>query len=69
MTTTDTDNKRPTGMTAFTIILIGQVLSLLGTAVSQFGLSLWVYDQSGLATPMTRIAFWFTLPLVVPTAS
>ena len=65
MTTTDTDNKRPTGMTAFTIILIGQVLSLLGTAVSQFGLSLWVYDQSGLATPMTRIAFWFTLPLIV----
>jgi len=65
VTTLDTDNKRPTGMTAFTIILVGQVLSLLGTAVSQFGLSLWVYDQSGMATPMTRIAFWFTLPLIV----
>jgi len=65
VTTTCTKGKRPTGMTAFTIILIGQVLSLLGTAVSQFGLSLWVYDQSGFATPMTRIAFWFTLPLIV----
>ena len=52
-------------MTAFTIILVGQVLSLLGTAVSQFGLSLWVYDQSGLATPMTRIAFWFMVPMVL----
>ena len=65
MKTTEPDNKRPTGMAAFNIILIGQVLSLLGTAISQFGLSLWVYDQTGLATPMTRIAFWFTLPLVV----
>ncbi len=65
MTTTATDNKRPTGMTAFTIILVGQVLSLLGTAVSQFGLSLWIYDKSGLATPMTRIAFWFMVPMVL----
>lgn len=55
---------RPAGMTAFIIILVGQVLSLLGTAISQFGTQLWVYDQTGLATPMTRIAFWFMLPMV-----
>lgn len=65
MTHMDKDNKRPTGMTAFTVILIGQVLSLLGTAVSQFGLRLWIYDESGAATPMTRIAFWFTVPMVI----
>lgn len=60
------DNERPTGMTAFIIIWIGQILSLLGTAVSQFGMRLWVFDASGgQATPMTRIAFWFFVPMVV----
>ncbi len=35
-----TNSTQPTGMTAFTIIWIGQVLSLLGTAVGQYGLTL-----------------------------
>jgi len=65
VTETQDQTGRPTGMTAFIIILVGQVLSLLGTAISHFGLQLWVYDQTGLATPMTRIAFWFVLPMVV----
>lgn len=56
---------RPTGMTAFMVIWIGQILSLLGTAVSQFGLTLWAFDASGgLATPLTRIGFAFTLAMI-----
>lgn len=62
----DQNSDRPTGMTAFTIIWIGQILSLLGTAVSQFGMRLWVFEASGgQATPMTRIAFWFFVPMVL----
>ena len=57
---------RPTGMTAFTIIWIGQILSLLGTAVSQFGLQLWIFDASGgRATPMTLIGFFWFVPMVI----
>ncbi|MBN1247771.1 MAG: MFS transporter [Anaerolineae bacterium] len=53
-------------MTAFTIIWIGQILSLLGTAVSQFGMRFWIFDASGgQATPMTRIGFWFFVPMVL----
>jgi MFS family permease len=53
-------------MRAFFIILVGQILSLLGTAISQFGLRLWVFDASGgLATPMTRIGFWYIVPMIV----
>ena len=52
-------------MTAFIVIWIGQILSLLGTAVSQFGLTLWAFDASGgLATPLTRIGFAFTLAMI-----
>lgn len=61
----NTKAHRPTGMTAFTIIWIGQILSLLGSAVSQFGLRLWVFDASGgKATPMTLIGFFFFAPMV-----
>lgn len=61
----DTASHRPTGMTAFVVIWIGQILSLLGTAVSQFGLTLWAFDASdGLATPLTRIGFAFTLAMI-----
>ena len=61
-----TEETRPTGMTAFIIIWIGQILSLLGTAISQFGLRLWTFDQSGgLATPMTWIGFSFIVPMIV----
>jgi MFS transporter, DHA3 family, macrolide efflux protein len=57
--------RRPTGLTAFTIIWIGQILSLLGTAVSHFGLRLWVFDASGgQATPMALIGFFFFVPMV-----
>ncbi len=60
------NGRRPTGMTAFTIIWIGQILSLLGTAVSQFGLRLWTFDASGgRATPMTLIGFFWIVPLLV----
>ncbi|MCU0519873.1 MAG: MFS transporter [Anaerolineae bacterium] len=59
------DTKRVSGMTAFSIIWIGQILSLLGTAVGQFGLRLWVFDASGgQATPMTLIGFFFFVPMV-----
>lgn len=61
-----TTQPRRTGMTSFTIIWIGQVLSLLGTAVSQFGMRFWIFDaSSGQATPMTRIEFWFLIPLLI----
>ncbi|MGC9520507.1 MAG: MFS transporter [Anaerolineae bacterium] len=61
----DLRKRAPTGMTAFIIIWIGQILSLLGTAVSQFGLQLWVFDASeGHATPMTLIGFFFFVPMV-----
>ncbi len=60
-----TNSTQPTGMTAFTIIWIGQILSLLGTAVGQYGLTLWAFDASGgQATPLTLIGFFFIAPMI-----
>jgi MFS family permease len=59
-----TAQKRPTGMAAFTIVWIGQVFSLLGTAMSQFALTLWAYEITGKATPLALVSFFFLVPMV-----
>jgi DHA3 family macrolide efflux protein-like MFS transporter len=56
---------RPAGMRAFTVVWIGQVVSLLGTAMSTFALTLWAYEITGKATPLALIGFFFLLPVVV----
>jgi DHA3 family macrolide efflux protein-like MFS transporter len=56
--------KGPAGMAAFTIIWIGQIVSLLGTAMSQFGLTLWAYEVTGKATPLALVGFFFLVPMV-----
>ena len=59
-----TPQKRPTGMAGFTIVWIGQVVSLLGTAMTNFGLTLWAYEVTGKATPLALIGFFFVTPIV-----
>lgn len=46
----DAKSKRPMGMAAFTVIWAGQICSLLGTAMANFGLTLWAYEVTGRAT-------------------
>jgi DHA3 family macrolide efflux protein-like MFS transporter len=51
-------------MVAFTVIWLGQIISLLGTAMSQFGLTLWAYEVTGKATPLALVGFFFIAPQV-----
>ena len=60
-----TSQNRPTGMRAFTIIWLGQVVSILGTAMTQFALTLWVYKVTGQATPLALVGFFFITPMVI----
>jgi DHA3 family macrolide efflux protein-like MFS transporter len=61
---------RPTGMRAFWIIWAGQVISLLGTSMTNFGLTIWAFEKTGEATSLAMIAFFFVTPMVIlsPTA-
>jgi DHA3 family macrolide efflux protein-like MFS transporter len=59
-----TSTQHPTGMFAFTIIWVGQIISLLGTAMSEFGLTLWAYQITGKATPLALVGFFFVIPQV-----
>src|SRR5690606_19567190 len=53
------------GMRAFTIVWIGQFVSLLGTAMSQFGLTIWAYQLTEQATALALVAFFNFGPTVL----
>jgi len=59
------EESRLTGMRRFTIVWSGQVASLLGTAISNFALTLWAYEVTGKATPLALVGFFFTTPLII----
>jgi hypothetical protein len=54
--------KRPTGMLAFTIIWIGQVISLLGSAMTGFALTIWAWQITGQATALALVGFFAFAP-------
>ncbi|MCE5193787.1 MAG: MFS transporter [Candidatus Cryosericum sp.] len=58
-------SRRPQGMTAFTIVWFGQVVSLVGTAMTSFALTLWAYRTTGLATALSMVAFFAFAPMLV----
>jgi DHA3 family macrolide efflux protein-like MFS transporter len=57
--------RAPTGLPGFTLVASGQLVSLLGSEMSQFGLMLWAYEQTGLATSLALLGFFHFLPLIV----
>ena len=50
--------RQPSGMRAFTIVWAGQVVSLLGSAMTQFALTVWAYELTGSATALALVAFF-----------
>ncbi|GAB4482893.1 MAG: hypothetical protein Kow00124_32040 [Anaerolineae bacterium] len=55
----------PRGMRTFIIILIGQLISVIGSGVTSFALGVWIYDTTGRATPFALTALFATLPAVL----
>lgn len=53
------------GMRGFAIVWVGQIISMLGTAMSNFALTLWAYELTGKATPLAMIGFFFVTPMVI----
>ncbi|GAB4499664.1 MAG: MFS transporter [Anaerolineales bacterium] len=61
----ETTTKRPTGMIGFTIIWIGQIISVLASAMSQFGLTIWVFERTQSATIMGLMQVFFITPFLL----
>lgn len=56
------NNQQPTGMRAFTIVWIGQLVSLLGSGMTGFAIGIWAYEETGQATALALNTFFFFLP-------
>lgn len=54
-----------TGVKVFGTIWIGQVVSILGTSLTDFGLGVWIYQQTGSVTDFSLIALAALLPQIL----
>lgn len=73
MTTVAMDAKAESalqGMRTFFIIWIGQLVSMLGSGLTSFALGVWIFGQTGKATPFALTVLFGNLPriLLLPVA-
>src|SRR5262245_33181351 len=61
----ETESRQLTGMRAFMLVWFGQVVSLLGTGMTRFALTLWAWDLTGQATALALVAFFSFTPMVI----
>lgn len=59
------DTKRPAGMRSFTAIWFGQLVSMLGTGMTNFALSFYIFEKTGQATALTIAIFCFVAPSII----
>ncbi|MBL8057116.1 MAG: MFS transporter [Anaerolineales bacterium] len=60
-----TSRPAPQNMRKFLAIWAGQVISLIGSGLTSFGLAVWIFQRTGAATPFALTALFSTLPRIV----
>lgn len=58
---------RPTGMFGFTVVWLGQIISVLATNMSAFALTIWVFQKTGSATSLGLMQVFFITPFLLIT--
>lgn len=61
------NTNRPTGMFGFTLVWLGQLISVLATNMTGFALTIWVFEETGSATALGLMQVFFITPLLVIT--
>lgn len=57
-----TSPKKPAGMAAFTLVWFGQVVSLIGSAMSGFAITIWAWQQYNSATVLAIVSVCTWVP-------
>ncbi len=55
----------PKNMRSFLIIWIGQLISIVGSGLTSFALGVWIFDQTGQATPLAITVLFGNLPRIL----
>ena len=58
-------HQRPQGMFAFIFVWIGQVISLMGSAMTGFALTIFAWQLTGQATSLALVGFFSFAPTIV----
>jgi MFS family permease len=58
-------NPHMTGMLGFTVIWVGQMLSLLGTSMTGFALTIWAWQITGQVSALAWVGVFNFVPLLV----
>jgi MFS family permease len=59
------EDNRLSGMRGFTVIWFGQLVSMLGTGMTNFALSFYLFEKTGQATTLTTVIFCFVAPSII----
>lgn len=57
--------QRPSGMYGFSFVWVGQLVSLLGSAMTGFALTIWAYERTEQATVLALAGFFFVTPMLI----
>jgi MFS transporter, DHA3 family, macrolide efflux protein len=55
----------PPGMRVFNLVWLGQLVSILGSSLSNFAMDVWVYQRNGSVTELSFLLLFTTIPLVI----
>ena len=53
------------GMRTFYTIVLTQTLSIIGSRISSLAIGIWLYNETGNATPLALVAFFGMLPMIL----
>jgi DHA3 family macrolide efflux protein-like MFS transporter len=53
------------GMRGFTVVWVGQLVSLLGTGMTRFALTIWAWQVTGEATALALVGFFSFAPTIL----
>ncbi|WP_414620435.1 MFS transporter [Calothrix sp. CCY 0018] len=56
---------KPKSLRSFLIIWVGQVASILGSEMTSFAVTLWAWQATGQATPISLILLFYQIPRVI----
>lgn len=56
---------QPSGMTSFLVVWSGQFISFIGTGMTGFAVSFWIFQETGQASALTWALFFFFTPTIL----
>ena len=61
----ETTTNRPSGMFGFTVVWLGQIVSVLASTMSQFALTIFMFQETGSATALGLMQVFFITPFLI----